>query len=345
MEPLLIFVSIIALLAIIIASLLWQRLSGQRESARNALNAELQENQQSITRTQAENLELSLLLNAIDDALIITDSDGIIQVINESTRQVTKGKTIKGNNLEVVFRNNDITTNLRELIKKSEPEKRKIVLKNSSFGSDQILDVSAWLIDYAPLVFENSQGKDQLHRIIIRNITKEHRTDQIKREFVANASHELRTPLAIISGYLENLIDDDMLESPETARTMLTTMRKHSVRLAQLIEEMLVISKLESGDSARLNLGPFFITETINTVIDRLNPLVQKQQAKINTDFQPETLEVIGDPFYWEQVVFNIIENALKQNHDNPIEIDVDFTSPTFSTASIGYRSTTRKIR
>ena len=326
MEPLLIFVSIIALLAIIIASLLWQRLSGQRESARNALNAELQKKQQSITRTQAENLELSLLLNAIDDALIITDSDGIIQVINKSTRQVTKGKTIKGNNLEVVFRNNDITTNLRELIKKSEPEKRKIVLKNSSFGSDQILDVSAWLIDYAPLVFENSQGKDQLHRIIIRNITKEHRTDQIKREFVANASHELRTPLAIISGYLENLIDDDMLESPETARTMLTTMRKHSVRLAQLIEEMLVISKLESGDSARLSLGPFHITDTINTVIDRLNPLVQKQQAKIITDFQPETLEVIGDPFYWEQVVFNIIENALKQNHDNPIEIDVDLS-------------------
>ena len=331
MEILLIIVSIIAALAIIISCLLWQRLSGQRTSARNALAAQQHDNQKLIYRTHLENLELSLLLNAFDDALIITNSDGFIQVVNQSTRKIAKGETLKGNKLEAVFRNNEISSNLRQLITKGEAEKRKVVLKNSKFGSDKVLDISAWLIDYAPLEIEESNesdsvSEDPLHRVIIRNVTKEHRTDQIKREFVANASHELRTPLAIISGYLENLIDDDMLESPETARPMLTTMRKHSVRLAQLIEEMLVISKLESGDSARLNLGPFFITETINTVIDRVNPLVQKQQAKINTDFQPDILEIIGDSFYWEQVVFNIIENALKQNHDSPIEIDVDLS-------------------
>jgi len=157
----------------------------------------------------------------------------------------------------------------------------------------------------------------------IKNVTKEHRTEQIKREFVANASHELRTPLAIISGYLENLIEDDYLDDPETSLTMLTTMRKHSERLELLIEDMLVISKLESGDTASLVQEAFILQKTIDTVIDRLTPLTQQQNSKIITEYNSEEIQLIGDNFYWEQALFNILENALKQNAGTALRIKV----------------------
>ena len=75
MEILLIIISIIAIIAILLTCLLWQRLSAQRASARNTLDAQQHSNQKLIYKNQVDNLELSLLLNAIDDALIITDPE------------------------------------------------------------------------------------------------------------------------------------------------------------------------------------------------------------------------------------------------------------------------------
>ena len=309
--------------ALICSIILWRMLTAQNNKAQAAYAKHRKEHNEILTKTKAERRELKLLLNAFDDALIITNESGIIQVANESTRNLTTGKKLRGISITSAFQNNEICAVINEAIQKNEPNKQKIILSNSSFGQNNTIENSAWIIDYAPLPSSDPNDEDPLHRIILRNITAEHRTDQVKREFVANASHELRTPLAIISGYLENLIDDDVVDSPATSRRILTTMRKHSERIGLLIEEMLIISKLESGDSAQLNQEPFLLYETITTVIDRLAPVIQKQQATISTNFNPEQIQLIGDSFYWEQALFNIIENALKQNAETRLHIEV----------------------
>ncbi len=325
MDPGTLTLAIISTLAITCSLSLWQRLkyqSSQQETETRHNN----ESQAALSKTKAERRELRLLLNASDDSLIITDPKGVVQVANESTRTITIVKTLRGRQIDTIIRNGKISQNIKELMQNSVPETRTIILNNSNLDDKQTLEKSAWLIDYAPISANTAATTGENiphHRFILRDITKEHRTDQIKREFVANASHELRTPLAIISGYLENLIDDDDLDDPATSRNMLTTMRKQSERLERLIEEMLTISKLESGEIAVLNQESFQLKQAIETVIDRLAPMTHKQNSEITTLYSDDNIQLIGDRFYWEQALFNIIENALKQNTQTALSIKI----------------------
>jgi signal transduction histidine kinase len=154
-------------------------------------------------------------------------------------------------------------------------------------------------------------------------VTTEHQTEQIRKDFVANASHELRTPMAIINGYLENLLDDDMVEDPKLARRFLSVMRKHAERITRIVEDMLVISRLESGEAAALKTEPFRFRSCVNDVLERLESVIRGQQAEILILMPDEKLVVQGDRFYWTQVLFNLVENALKQNPHPGLRVEI----------------------
>ena len=154
-------------------------------------------------------------------------------------------------------------------------------------------------------------------------MTAEHQLEQVRKDFVANASHELRTPLAIINGYLENLLDNDMIEEPEMARRFLTIMRKHADRISHIVEDMLVISRLESGEANALKIEPFRFGSCIKDVLERLESVIQNQNAAITVTLPDPELVIHGDRFYWTQVLFNLVENALKQNPHNGLHVEI----------------------
>jgi two-component system, OmpR family, phosphate regulon sensor histidine kinase PhoR len=136
----------------------------------------------------------------------------------------------------------------------------------------------------------------------------------VRKDFVANASHELRTPLAIIQGYLENLLEDGGLRDHQQTSRFLNIMSKHTDRVSRIVEDMLVISRLESGEAAALSIEPFEFHGCVQDVLERLEHLIISQQAKVHIDAVDRELLISGDRFYWTQVLFNLIENALKQN-------------------------------
>jgi len=148
----------------------------------------------------------------------------------------------------------------------------------------------------------------------------------VRKDFVANASHELRTPLTIINGYLENLIDSEITDK-ENSLKFLNVMQKHGNRIARIIEDMLTISKLESH-SDTIQIKPFNLRACTEEVITRLNPLFEQKQATAELIF-PETSTINGDVFYWEQILFNLIENALKENNEPSLKITVSLDRGT----------------
>jgi signal transduction histidine kinase len=155
-----------------------------------------------------------------------------------------------------------------------------------------------------------------LVRLVVRDETRRQETEQIRRDFVANASHELRTPLAIINGYLENLVEGTITD-PVAVNKSLNVMQKHGERLERLVEDMLIISRYEATDSAQhraeLLAKRFSCRECVTAVLERLLPLVENKQARMVLEIPPDD-EVAGDAFYWEQIFFNLIENSLKEN-------------------------------
>ncbi len=254
------------------------------------------------------------LLDALDEGFLLVDSDAQILFANKAAKQLFRGRELIGLSVPEAFLDRRMTEALMACLDSGEATHKRIILPQqaSPLGDLEQRGVNAWVIDAARV--SGSPEEDPTTRVVIRDVTSEHQTEQIRKDFVANASHELRTPLAIINGYLENLLDDGLLEDPAIARRFLSVMRKHSERIARIVEDMLVISRLESGEAAALKVKPFKVRSCIQDVLERLELVIQGQQAKIKIEMPDEKLIFQGDRFYWTQVLFNLVENALKQN-------------------------------
>src|SRR3989338_3882518 len=175
-------------------------------------------------------------------------------------------------------------------------------------------------------------------RVIIgffRNVTEEKRVDAIKRDFVANVSHELRTPLASIKGYAETLLDGAMSE-PDTLKNFLSIINRHAGRMAALIGDLLTLSMLESHHLP-LKLEPVDVRALINAIIQGLEKNAKDKGLALSADTNDDVSSVIADRVRLEQVIVNLVDNAIKytnsgsvrvsaKTEDNMIRIDVEDT-------------------
>ncbi|WP_411844822.1 ATP-binding protein [Roseibacillus persicicus] len=265
--------------------------------------------------------EQDRLLNALSDAFFLIGPDGVILFANETTTELVAGRRVAGRNYREVFLDERLNRPIEDSLTSGRGVVHQVVLPQqaSPRGIVEKRGETAWVIDVAPL---NRNAKKTITRVVIRDITTEHLVEQVRKDFVANASHELRTPLSIINGYLENLVEGD-IDNQAMLKRALTVMQKHGERIARIVEDMLVISRLESGEAAALNVSPFLFTECVEEVLDRLEPLIQQQKTKIRLKIEDESLALIGDRFYWTQVFFNLVENALKQNPRRPLTLEI----------------------
>ena len=120
--------------------------------------------------------------------------------------------------------------------------------------------------------------------IVLLDITEEHRTQVIRREFVANASHELRTPLTLILGYLETLIDEPEGDAVMRQRS-LNIMKRHADRMARLVSDMLMLSRVDSPSTSYLKQEDFDLHQLAAEVVQR--PEIAARQAEIQLDITP----------------------------------------------------------
>lgn len=299
--------TILAILTIAsLALMIWQR-------RRYHQSLRIERRRGSELRKEALN-ERDQLLDALGDAFLLVDETSHIVFANACTRNLLKGRKLEGRSIMEAFFDQELSVAVMKCIRTGIPMNEQVVLHSpyTPLGAAGETAGTAWVIDAAPL--PHRDGDDALTRVVIRDITAEYQVEQVRRDFVANASHELRTPMAIINGYLENLIDDDVLEDPATARKFLIVMRKNGKRIARLVEDMLMISKMESIESETLSKDNFPLKACVMEVVEQLEHLITQQQAQVVLKIEPDELRIPGDPFYWSQIIFNLVENALKQN-------------------------------
>ncbi|MGB0774646.1 MAG: sensor histidine kinase [Akkermansiaceae bacterium] len=269
--------------------------------------------------------ERDALLDALGDAFLLVNQTSQIVFANACAKDLVKGRKLIGRSIMEAFLDDRLSVAIMKCVRTGKPMQERVILHSAHtpLGAAGEEGGSVWVIDASPM--EGSMaGNETMTRVVIRDVTVEHQADQVRRDFVANASHELRTPMAIINGYLENLLDDDVLEEPEMSRKFLETMRKHGNRISRLVEDMLVISKMESGDALMLNEAEFSLKACVQDVCERLESMISKQQATVNISIQPDALAITGDRFYWTQILFNLVENALKQNPAPGLTIDIE---------------------
>ncbi|MBE9593731.1 MAG: HAMP domain-containing histidine kinase, partial [Proteobacteria bacterium] len=135
--------------------------------------------------------------------------------------------------------------------------------------------------------------------------------DELRSSFLANMSHELRTPLNSIIGYTELLldrIDGDVTKEQENS---LTKVDNNAKNLLTLINEILDMSRIESG-RVELDLSAVDVQDIIQTTISSLEPMINKKPLIIDTDFDENLPLAHADPDRVRQVVTNLLHNAIK---------------------------------
>jgi len=297
--------------AIVIVAWLWM----DRMQQQKRFHQEIQR----VKATQQEALEAErkrheLLLDGLSDALFLVDQSGLVCYANIAARQMFAERNVIGQSPQGVFPDARFIEAIHQCENTHQPVVQRLVLPQqlSPLGSREKRGVNAWLLDVAPLPPE-AYPQAKL-RVLLRDLTAEFQSEQVRKDFVANASHELRTPLAIIQGYLENLLEAGALRDQQQASRFLSIMSKHTDRVSRIVEDMLMISRLESGEAAALSIEPFEFFGCVQDVMERLDHLIVSQKAVVKFDGVERGLMITGDRFYWTQVLFNLIENALKQN-------------------------------
>ncbi len=143
----------------------------------------------------------------------------------------------------------------------------------------------------------------------LQDYTEEKKLDNMRKEFVANVSHELKTPLTSIKSYTETLLDG-ALNDKDTTINFLKVIYAESDRMDRLVKDLLLLSKHDSG--VRLNLRRLSLIELTISVTDRLQMAVEEKRQTLKIIERDKNVQVLGDRDRLEQLMFNIIGNALK---------------------------------
>ncbi len=294
----------VALAALVAVHFAWRRRFRLAEQRLLRLQRETVESRAQEERVRAEvrNRE-EALLNSISEGILFLDAEGRITGANDAlTRMLNPVGPPRGKTLLEAFR-------LHQLVD----------LATAVQQSGEARDMEITLPGARPRFFEVSGST--LRRpdgtgiiLTFHEITRMKQLENMRKEFVANVSHELRTPLTLIKGFAETLLDGAMVD-PNSAQRFLTTIHRNAERLALIIDDLLTISSLESGRVA-------LEKQTL-----RLHPLVQRVVAELlaQPSARPMQVEnlvaadfvVCADLQRLQQVLTNLIDNALKYGHEN----------------------------
>ncbi len=149
-------------------------------------------------------------------------------------------------------------------------------------------------------------GQDQ-RLLVARDITRMHRLEAMRRDFVANVSHELRTPLAVMAGYLETLLEGSL---DAGQRQALEAMQQQTTRMKHLVEDLLTISRLETGELEELD-APVDVPALLRSMLEQARRLSGEKQHELSLQAD-ESLWLLGHERYLYSAFFNLVVNAVQ---------------------------------
>jgi len=287
------------------------------------IRRQLAERRQIVSRENQQQRLIESILDQFDEGFLIITDNLDIYFANESAKKYfAQGREITNRQVIEAFFDHRFVEAIREALNRKEKYSRTIRLDQRIEKNGETMERFVTVVS-APLPYPLG-GVDGAW-VILHDESERYHLEQIRQDFVANASHEIRTPITIISGYLENLINGDV-EDPQTLKRFYEVMGKHAKRLSRLVEDMLAVSMLEGNQDA-LRFEVFDLAESVYDMVEQLQPVIAEKKAHVNIDFPDSDRSIFGDRFYWDQIFFNLIENALKQNDRKGLEVEVRLRS------------------
>ncbi len=247
--------------------------------------------------------ELEAVFSSMADAVVAIDAEKKIIRMNQAAASLfaLSSDVVKGKGVQGVIRNPYILEMVDFALNHNQQQEQKVTLFH---GAEPIL----LQIHAVPLRDEDDQGMGAL--LVMNDLTKLNRLENIRQDFVANVSHELKTPITAIKGYIETLLDGAM-DDVDNARRFLNIVIRQANRLDAIVDDLLVLSRIEDRESK----------DNIELTVREVGPVLESalQTCAVHADEKDIVLEVecdeelyapINQPLL-EQAVINLLNNAI----------------------------------
>jgi two-component system phosphate regulon sensor histidine kinase PhoR len=248
-----------------------------------------------------ESVKLDAVLSSMFEGIMVVNEKGKILLMNPSLRKLFFVDSAPESREPIeVIRNAQIQDVVDRILK----DKQKLITQEiiTVYPQEQVLKINA-----APIirndVFEGAV-------LVFHDISQLRRLERVRQDFVANVSHELRTPVSSIKGYAETLLDGAM-ENKDTCREFIDIIYQDSNRLADLIDDLLDLSKIESG-KMNIVLSPLDIRPVLDRSLRVLEKLIKTKRLVVSIDAPAEIPQVLADDKRLAQVFLNLLDNAVK---------------------------------
>ncbi len=243
--------------------------------------------------------ELNSVISTIQEGLLVIDKNDIIVLSNDSMNKILERQKLEGKKYGEFIKN----SRLWQLINRTR-EKKKSNRCELQIGQDFFLCTADLM-----------ESKDEVI-LIFFNITEAKKLEIVKKDFITNVSHELRTPLTSIKGFVETLMD----EIDDEHKQYLNIINNNTRRLISIVEDLLTLSELENKENP-LIINEVDLPELIRSISVIFDQKLSEKQIELIHNFEDDIPLVQADAFRLEQVMINLIDNAIKYSQNGKIEI------------------------
>ncbi|MEH6945909.1 ATP-binding protein [Bacillus sp. JJ634] len=252
-----------------------------------------------MTALSEEKEHLASILSSMADGVITFSKDGTILEVNPPAERFLQGVYFeKGFSPEG---SKNVPQVLMNLFDESERQ-----------GKEQIGEITLqghhWGLIVSPLYSNDETIRGAV--AVIRDITNERRMDKLRTDFIANVSHELRTPISMLQGYSEALVDD-IAGNEEDKKEMSRIIYDESLRMGRLVNDLLDLARLESGNM-RLTYEQVELISYLTRITSKFQVIAKEKDIKLSVDLEDTKIEWDFDPDRIEQVLTNLIDNAIR---------------------------------
>ncbi|CAA6676408.1 MULTISPECIES: cell wall metabolism sensor histidine kinase WalK [unclassified Lentimonas] len=248
--------------------------------------------------------QLDAMLGSIQEAVIIFNDEHVIEFVNDSAQLLfQRGRMLKGVRLEVALRSPSLLDFLNTYRADRNLKMEQVSVERE--GGELWFEASC--AEVRGVASENAEST----LLVLHDITRLKRLEVVRRDFVANVSHELRTPLTIIKGFAETLVEDNATLPVETRARFLDKIVNNAQRLHVLVEDLLVLSRLESKPEP-VERCVQSLQSLMEEISDNYRSRLKVDEQMMELDFDDRVGEFAFERFRIQQVFDNLIENAFR---------------------------------
>jgi PAS domain S-box-containing protein len=284
--------------------------------------AQAMHNAKLYSREQKERSQTQAVLQSIADGVIVNDTADRVIVFNAAAEDIldTEQDAVLGDNvwrLFDVFDENGRSDALAAMEAISASPLSSVGQAIESTLEVQNKVVSAHM---TPVVTENDEALGIV--TALRDITREVEADRAKSEFVSTVSHELRTPLTSIKGYTDLIYAGAVGPVNDQQKRFLGIIKSNADRLTALINDLLDISRIESG-RVKIKVESQQLIEIVHEVIESLHEQIEVKDLKLELQLPDGVPDIMGDRLRLNQIVTNLIGNAVKFTDEGWIRVSL----------------------